>query len=603
MRPTFLLRFFLILSLFFLASFPPPEASGREKTEEGLSLAYKTTIGGSLDSSTRQVLTRLSATVELEDRPPLTLPQLHRRAQEDVDEFTRAMRSMGFYASQISYEVDAEEKPVKVRFQIDPGPPFVIREVVFKNLDKDTLPPVTLPRPEKLGLIPGRRMEAPAVLAARGELDKVLRAQGYPFPQSQIQEVIVDHADHTARISLAFAPGASAVFGDTQVSGLSRVKPAYVLERVPWKKGEAFTAPKMDEFRRKLSTSGLFTVVEINHPDALSANRELPVFVKVTERKPRTARAGFGYQTDIGLQGQLGWTHRNLWGEGENLDLRLSLSKVLQSLEGELSIPGFLHPDQRLIFKSGVVNEEQDAYDSLSWYVTSAVERQVTRELSLNAGIGYRVTRIEQQDEKSELGLLFFPMGAIWDNRDDILDPARGIRLNLRVTPFIDTWDPKTKFITLYGSLSHYLQLWPKKRLILANRIALGTITAESLLDVPADERFYAGGGGSVRGYSYQSAGNLENEDPVGGLSLAEINSELRFKVTERQGLVAFVDGGRAFDSSTLDFNESLFWGWGLGYRFYTDFGPIRADVAFPLNRRKGIDDSFQIYISIGQAF
>ena len=299
----------------------------------------------------------------------------------------------------------------------------------------------------------------------------------------------------------------------------------------------------------------------------------------------------------------MGWTHRNLWGEGENLDLRFSLSKVLQSLEGELSIPGFLHPDQRLIFKSGVVNEEQDAYDSLSWYVTSAVERQVTRELSLNAGIGYRVTRIEQQDEKSELGLLFFPMGAIWDNRDDILDPARGIRLNLRVTPFIDTWDPKTKFITLYGSLSHYLQLWPKKRLILANRIALGTITAESLLDVPADERFYAGGGGSVRGYSYQSAGNLENEDPVGGLSLAEINSELRFKVTERQGLVAFVDGGRAFDSSTLDFNESLFWGWGLGYRFYTDFGPIRADVAFPLNRRKGIDDSFQIYISIGQAF
>jgi translocation and assembly module TamA len=596
--------FFFVFFIFPATRHTPGPAMAQEEGEESPYLQYGTTINGELDSSIREVLTRISVTLSLEERPPLTRRQLIRRAQEDVGEFTRALRSMGYYASEISYDIDEGAEPIQVNFEVDPGPPFVISAVKFENLSKDPVKDVTLPEPEKLGLVPGQRIQSPKVLTARNEINNALRAQGFPFPKTDIREVIIDHADHTATIFFSFDPGPAAVFGDTEISGLSRVKPEYVLRKIPWEKGDSFEAPKMDAFRRSLTTSGLFTVVEVNHAESLGEKKDLPILVQVTERKPRTIRAGLSYQTDIGPEIKLGWTHRNLRGTGENLDFRLSLSGVLQSLEGEYAIPGFVRRDQRLTFKSGFVNEEQDAYDSKSWYAVSMIERQLTQELSVGAGVGYRLARVEQQDEKSDLGLLFFPTDATWDNRDDILDPSRGIRFNLKVTPFVDTMDTGTRFLKTYASLINYLELWPDKKVILANRVALGTIAADSLSKVPADERFYAGGGGSIRGYSFQSAGTLDDHNnPIGGLSLAEINTELRFRTAQRQGLVLFLDGGRAYDTSYPTSNESLFWGCGIGYRFYTNFGPIRADVAFPLNRRKDVDDRFQIYISLGQAF
>jgi translocation and assembly module TamA len=121
--------------------------------------------------------------------------------------------------------------------------------------------------------------------------------------------------------------------------------------------------------------------------------------------------------------------------------------------------------------------------------------------------------------------------------------------------------------------------------------------------EIPADIRFYAGGGGSIRGYAYQSVGPTQNNEPIGGRSLITMSAELRIKITEKMGLVAFVDGGSAFESAFQDFEETLQWGGGLGFRYFTAIGPLRLDVGIPINRRAGIDDSFQIYVSIGQAF
>jgi translocation and assembly module TamA len=125
-----------------------------------------------------------------------------------------------------------------------------------------------------------------------------------------------------------------------------------------------------------------------------------------------------------------------------------------------------------------------------------------------------------------------------------------------------------------------------------------------SLLDIPADERFYAGGGGSIRGYAYQSVGPLdEDDDPIGGRSVLELSAELRFKLTDRMGMVTFLDGGSAFASTFPDSSENLQWAAGLGFRYFTPIGPLRLDIGFPLDRRTEIDDTFQIYVSIGQAF
>lgn len=594
---------FTLLIIFCNAFALAGEIPMEKEEQPAQGIIYQTLISGEMEARISQTLTQISDTISLEDRPPMTMAQLHRRAQADIREFTRAFRSFGYYASEISYTIDQESTPVIIEFKVDPGPPYLIREVKITNVCPEMTPLPDLPSLEQLDLEPGSRIGSAKALDARQIIARHIRDRGFPFPLVEIDQVIINHQERSADIFYNIDPGPMAEFGRIQISGLSRVKDEYIFQRLPWQEGDSFKASLIDSFRRQLTAGGLFTIVEVTHDQDLEDDQKLPIQVTVTERKPRTVRAGLSYQSDTGPEFRLGWVHRNLKGQGETLEFDLVASDVLNSLEGGYTIPAWLRTDQKLVFRSGAVHENLDAYNSKSIYVTAMLDRTITERLSAGVGLGYRATRVEQFGATEDLGLFFIPNDLTWDGRDDVLDPGTGMRVNLKVIPFFDTLNPDNRFIKSYASVNTYLELLSDRRIVLANRTAVGAINAESKSKVPPDERYYAGGGGSIRGYSYQSAGQLENDKPVGGLSLFEINNELRFKVSRRSGLVAFFDGGRAFDSSYPDFDERLFWGWGLGYRFYTDFGPIRADIAFPLSRRKGVDDRFQIYIGLGQAF
>jgi len=590
--------------IFFLLAFLLPglhgNASADQNQQEIAATSYETEFIGDIDSQMRQILSQVSDTVALKERPLVSASQLRRRVRDDIPEFVGAMRSFGYYAPDISYTIHEDETPIRVVFQVNQGPEFLIQEVEVISQDPEW--DGALPDPEVLGLYKGERIRSSRVKDSTRELDRYLKARGYPFPRSRVQEVVIDHADHSASIYLTFDPGPRAWFGDMEITGLERVQQEVVREKIPWQKGDEFSAPQMEELRRDLSATGLFSVVEVNHGHELDEESLLPMQVQVRERSPRTFRAGLGYQSDIGPELRLGWMHRNLRGRGETLEADLQLSDVERFLGVSYTIPSFMRPDQRLILKSGYREEYQDAYDSTGISATGTVDRDLTDELSVGAGAGYRLARVEQLGEKTDLGLLFFPGSLLFDARDNELDPSQGFRFNLRLTPFVDTMDLETRFLKTYASLSNYLALWPEKRIILANRVAYGAIGAEDRRKVPPDERYYAGGGGSIRGYAYQKVGPMEDGDPIGGLALAEINTELRFKVSRNSGLVLFLDGGQAYENSYPDFSENLRWGTGIGYRYYTDFGPLRADIAFPLNRRSK-DSAYQLYLSIGQAF
>ena len=152
-------------------------------------------------------------------------------------------------------------------------------------------------------------------------------------------------------------------------------------------------------------------------------------------------------------------------------------------------------------------------------------------------------------------------------------------------------------------SYRRYYQISKKPVFVMAGRVTLGTIVGAGRDEIPADERLYAGGGSSIRGYAYQSVGPLVGDTPIGGRSLLDLSFELRLKVTDRFGLIGFLDGGTAYTGTHFNTGEKILWGAGPGLRYFTPIGPLRLDVGFPLDRREGVDDAFQIYLSIGQAF
>ncbi len=222
------------------------------------------------------------------------------------------------------------------------------------------------------------------------------------------------------------------------------------------------------------------------------------------------------------------------------------------------------------------------------------------------AGVGPSVETawITEDGETNNSTLFGVPAFILRDITDDPLDPTEGSRLRFAPTPYVGWYQTSQHFMTDELSATTYHSLDPERRYILAGRAKVGSLVGESRSSVPADKRFYAGGGNSIRGYPFQKVGPLDDQrDPIGGRSLVEFSAELRARIWGNFGVVPFIDGGTVFSSAVPDFSETLRWGAGLGLRYYTAIGPVRVDLATPLNPRKDVDDPFQFYISLGQSF
>jgi translocation and assembly module TamA len=361
----------------------------------------------------------------------------------------------------------------------------------------------------------------------------------------------------------------------------------------------------MDRARRALFESGLFAKVTVGHAGEVT-DGSLPMTVTLTERDHRTARAGLTYSTDFGPGVNLGWEHRNYFGKGESLKADLSVNAVKRGLEASLSKPRFMGAEQELMVKTSLADEDSDAFDSRGLDVSAIVERDVRGLFSVGYGGGYRYSRVKDEDEEETdtFGHAYVPLAVARDKRNSVLDPSKGYRVNVQAAPYMDTLGSGANFLIYRLSGSLYHELLDERRAVLAARAMFGAITGAGREQVPADLRLYAGGGGTVRGYAYQTAGELDEDDePVGGKSMISAGLEARFKISENMGFSPFLDVGRAYEQGQPDLDKELFWGAGVGFQYYTGFGPVRVDVAVPLNPRSGVDDSFQIYMSLGQSF
>jgi translocation and assembly module TamA len=312
--------------------------------------------------------------------------------------------------------------------------------------------------------------------------------------------------------------------------------------------------------------------------------------------------AGVSYRTDEGPGAKVSWEHRNVFDQGENIKISASASNFELALESTFEKPAFLRSDQTLNLSLRIAEDSPEAYTSQNITAAALLDRKIKEQLTLGGGLGFKAARVDQIDKKESYDLLVFPLYAKWDGSDDLLNPQNGGRLGMMLRPYWSVSADGHSFVKGEADYTRYFSLSKTPSVILAGRIALGAISGAERDQIPADERFYSGGGGSIRGYAYQTVGPLQDGRPTGGRSLVELSLEARVGITENLGAVAFLDGGTAFEGKSFDSEEDLLWGAGLGLRYHTPVGPLRIDVGLPLDRRE-IDDSFQIYLSLGQAF
>ena len=399
-----------------------------------------------------------------------------------------------------------------------------------------------------------------------------------------------------------FDVGQLAYFGQVNVGGLTTLPGRYIKRQIPWREGDTYNAKEIDDFEKKMLGTGLFGSVRMSPLKPEIHTNAIPIDIQLSERSKRTVRLGVNY-SDIGPGAKVYWEHRSFLGNGERLETSVTWDPIKFGGDAKFTRPGFLDANQALVLDLELSEDSPDAYDSIHAKTTAMVLRDFTPEIQGGIGLGYKYSDVEQFSDSETYGHVLVPLQAIYDNRNDNLNPVRGSQIFGRTIFFEDTLGPDN-FLKTQLEGRKYFMLWNAARLSSAFRVTLGSIDGTSVSSVPADERFYAGGGGSIRGYEYQAVGPDLDGTPTGGDKMFEFSAELRLQPGHRLGYVAFLDGGTVYnDLLDNDANRSLRYGAGIGLRWFTTIGPLRADLAFPINPSESQVDRAQFYISLGQAF
>lgn len=564
---------------------------------------YEVALSGAPSADLADRLEADSRLVQSKNEPPPSPLSLRRRAEGDVERLTEVLRAEGYYAGQVSFTVDESRQPVAVAVTVDAGPRFVI-EAFNVRLDHAAGQPEPEPVPiAELNVAIGDPARAQTVVAAQGALLKALAEQGFPLAKVRDRQVVVDHAAQTMRVELVVAAGPLCRFGPVNVSGLERLDEEWVRNRLLWQGGERFSVTRMEHLRKRLVDSRLFSSVKLSTADAAAPDGSLPIAIELREADRRSVGVGVSWASSEGFGARAWWEHRNLYGAAERLRAEATASQIRNALDLTARAPDAVTADVDAIAAFTAEEQRTDAYTTRTVGGSGGLEWMVSEEWRLSASGAVERTFEERDNRTRNYTLVSFPLEARQDDTDDLLDPTRGNRFRAQVRPFVEALGGTVGFNRIELSDSHYIQILNAPRLILAGWARFGTISGAGLDDVPADKRFYVGGGGSVRAYGYQKAGPLNDSgEPSGGLSALAFGAELRVKLTDTIGLVPFIEAGEAYEERWPRPGRDLRWGGGLGLRYFTPIGPVRADIAIPFNPRSG-DDSYQIYLSLGQAF
>ncbi|WP_246333362.1 autotransporter assembly complex protein TamA [Aureimonas mangrovi] len=511
--------------------------------------------------------------------------------------------------------------PVPVEIFVQPGDLFTVGRVALSTDNGRVLDP------ETYELTPGSSADSTRILAAENQVFRDLRNEGRPFVAVTGRDVVADHATDTLDYALELSPGEPVPFGQTSVTGTQEVIPGFVAYMAGIEPGTIYSPEDLELARERLVSLGVFSSVNVRIADAQASDGTVPVLVEVSERPFNTLGAGATFSNTDGAGVNAYYERRNLFGRAESIRLEGSVSRIGaneisdngREIDGvdfrggaTFRRPGVLGPDSVYVGSLIALREQPLAYDRYSIAGTSGVEYKIDEVQSVIAGIRVEYEEITDYLGDDEFLIASAPLTYTFDNRDDELNPTEGLRLQAYVEPSYDALG-STPFVKARGDVSAYLSFDENDRFIVAGRAALGSVFGADLEDVPNSRRFYAGGGGSVRGYVFQSIGPyypdfalpgtnpIFVDTPTGGLSLFEASAELRIGVTENIQIVPFIDGGTVSDDLFPDFGEFKL-GAGVGARYLTSFGPIRIDVGIPLDPGPR-DGSFQIYAGIGQAF
>ncbi len=526
-----------------------------------------------------------------------------RRAAERIESY---LNSKAYFAPDISYAIEPGEAPVPL-VNVEPGVRFKIAAIETDLGDTVLSEAAAEALSNVLILKPGEIAEPAEVIAQEAGLIAALRVSGYAEARALERQTLGDKEAGTLDLVYRIDPGPRIVLGEVIYPSNTRTRRAYLDRLIPFEAGAVYEPNLLSTFSRRLNATRQYSLASVQIDD--TAQTVLPsgdevrnVLVQLEERPRYTVTSGTSFSTSEGPGFTGSLTRRNATRRGDTITATATVATLERALGVDWRIPNFMAFDRTLVLSAEGGREETDAFDRESLTLSGTYEIRASRKRSFTLGAGSEFTREEDAFEQRDQQVLSTFLGARFDYADDPLDATKGWRVDARAEPGIVIGDREAQYFSLSSQLSAYQKLDQEAHFVLASRVHSGFVFGAALDELPVSRRFFAGGGGSARGFEYQSVGpRAADGTPTGGKGLLEVSGELRWRRDGPLGYVAFVDGASVVANESASFNDVRYSA-GIGVRYDTLVGPIRFDIATPLDPRDG-DDPVQIYVSIGQAF
>lgn len=541
-----------------------------------------------------------------------TAAMVQARAHEDEALAVRLLYSEGYYDATALASLDQDsDGGLTAVLSVTPGKRYRIGQIVIRA--NPTVPPGLVR--DTLPLQTSDYIVAADVESAEANVGVRLPEHGYPFAKVGDRDILLDPATVTGDYTLPVETGPRGSFRGITTSGPKQAFGADHMQVISRsRQGQLYDSRKVDDLRRALVATGLFSSISVEPVPTSAPGPDGTEYVDlhVTQEAgpPRTLAGEAGYGTGQGFRAEGSWTHRNLFPPEGALIASIVAGTQEQGVSGTFRRSNAGKRDRT--FQTGLTLNHQnyDAYEAftaglnISWarQSTPIFQKRWTYSYGAEIILTNEKTTIDPATAATDRLTYFIgslPLQLGYDRTNDLLNPVRGLRANLRLSPEASLRGSLSPYARATFDLSGYYPV--TDALVIAARTRLGTISGAARDDIAPSRRVYAGGGGSVRGFGYQELGPKDvNDDPVGGRSVNEFAVEGRYRFGN-YGVVAFVDAGQVYESAIPKFSD-IRYGVGVGGRFYTDFGPFRADIAMPINRQPG-ESKFALYIGIGQAF
>jgi translocation and assembly module TamA len=552
------------------------------------------------DHDTRRAILDL-----LPDREdPESLFDAERIAEEAAQRALVWLRSEGYYGATVTPE--ASEDPPSARLIIELGQRFTFDDPRI-TYEAET-PDEDASRAADEAIATVRRRDparAAAVLQAEGDALTALQQHGYADAAALDRRVIVDHATTQVATEFRFSTGELARLGGVRAEPNTVLRQGFIDDLQNWQTGDLYSPQALARLRRDVTSTGAVSLASTSLAPP-NANGLRDVILTIEPARRHAYELGVSYSTTEGAGVQAEWTRRNLTGRADSLNVAVTLAEMQQGVTTSLTRPHAAGLGHSATFGASADREQLEAYTRQGVALFASVD--ASTRLRTATSYGARISADEYDDLVGTVrdAVVLSAFGN-WrhDTTAFTLDPLDGSISEFRLEPSVSTGDETLGFVRATAEGRFYESFGANDRLTIAARARAGWLEAVTgdPNDVPPDRRFYAGGGGSVRGYEYNSIYPQERDAlglTPGGQGALEGSVEARWRFDDRWGAAAFVDAGTAFD----DWSQAtdLSWGVGFGARYNLGFAPLRIDIAFPLDEDERNDD-FALYISLGQAF